>query len=227
MIKAALFGQSEWQKQRAVFEAAATDDAKYEALYQMVQLANNHWQARLTLYRVHAFRRPGNSDDTALHREIFAKVMKFSKTLDDRLYGWNFEPNEESHRALGEELYNTARRRDDFHIWKEVCEHMPDRAEEAVRNLIRLMHDGRQASIAISRLEHRSAMRPAFWNAMPRLRLSCGKLLGLHRNWLTDDECERLQQLIVAAKRDISRCPVDYRRICRNADCQIAGGIRN
>ncbi len=227
MIKDTLFGQSEWQKQRAIFEAATTDEVKYEALCEMVRLTNNHWHARLTLYRVHAFRRTNNGDDTALHNEIFDKLMVFSKSLDDQLYGWDYTPDKETRETFAEELYNTARRHDNFHFWLEVCERMPDRAEEAARNLIRLMSNERTAHITLHRLEFRSTMRPAFWNVLPKLRLFCCDLLTLHHNWFTTEECEHLQALIAIAPRNMSRCPVNYRKICRNADCRIASGIRN
>jgi hypothetical protein len=225
------FLKSPWQKEFEFFNAATDDAEKRRHLAEMVRLANNHWRARRTMYRVHEMRRPGNRDDDALTATIFDKVIAFSRgDIERELYAWGRCPDDERRRWLAQRLLSLARTRNNFSLWVEVFERLGPTDKELVREsalgMITLMRGGKQVKIVLNRLEVHPDLRLIFWQNVASALRYCSEAIVLHLDWLTDGECRDLQNLVARLPRDMSQCPVNYRGICQNTDCPIAGGRR-
>jgi hypothetical protein len=220
-----------WQKELESFNAATNDAEERRHLVEMVHLADNHWRARRTMYRVHKMRRPGNHDDDALAAMIFDKVIAFSKgNIGRELCAWGYWPNDEKRRWLAQRLLWCSRTGNSFSLWVEVFERLgstdKELARESALGMITLMRGGKQVKIVLNHLEAHPDLRPIFWqNAVFALRY-CSEAIVLHCDWLTGEECRDLQGLVTRLPRKMSQCPVNYRGICQNSACSIAGGRR-
>ncbi|HBR80519.1 MAG: hypothetical protein UX09_C0018G0013 [Candidatus Uhrbacteria bacterium GW2011_GWE2_45_35] len=224
-----------WNKNHLICkDVGQPEEARRQALCEMLRLAHCYRYAVLTMRQTHDLRRPNNPDDTELLGLAINKVRRDALRVRGLEEAWMYAPDAEFKTAVLEQMEAIANEEPEqaFDYCLFVVEHIDDIAEDendahgARNDLINAITDAKQAHVVLKRLEDHPDLRPGFWLKMPRILQHCHEALILHHNWLTEGECEDIQLLIASRHRDKQNCPVNYRGICQNADCPLSGANR-